>query len=611
MLGIREKLSLGFGGLLLIIMVIGIQSISQLTILGRSIDVILRENYRSVIASQEMKEALERMDSGALFTLLGDVEQGTELIDKNEPVFQKALDAELNNITLPGEVEKAVHIKELFEQFESTLREVRDTTVPLPTRREAYFTKLLPLFLLIKHTADGILRLNQQNMIDANDRARATAAEARHGMYLYLAFGAVVAAGFIFFTGRWILRRINRLIGSADEIRRGNLDLVVRSDSRDEIGRLSEAFNEMASSLRELRRSDRSRMVRIERSSQQVFRSLPDVVAVVDLDGRVEVSTEAAAEIFALRPDARIRALGFDWMGDLFDEALKSGRAVEPQSAQPLIQRFVRNEEHFFRPEAVPILDDDRRPAGVLLVLKDMTQQRQQDELKRGVISTVSHQLKTPLTSLRMAVYLLLEEAVGPLTPKQVELLVAAREDSDRLHSILTSLLDISRIESGRMQMDFRATSPYEMAIEQVESFMSTARDRGVALDMDVPGDIPEVWADPDRISHVLANLLSNAIKYTHPGGRITVSAKAKAGEDVIRFAVSDRGRGIPAQFLDRVFEQFFRVPGEDGETGEGLGLAIAKEIVEAHGGTISVESKEGEGSTFLFTLKRANRVMG
>lgn len=608
MWGVRERLGLGFGGLLLIIVVIGVQSIRQLNTLGHSIDVILRENYRSVIACQQMKESLERLDSGTLFTLLDDghAEQGRDLIARHVPLFAEALHTELTNITLAGEAERASRIKDLFSRYEGALRNAEDPSLPLDQRRGIYFEKLLPLFQEIKTTADEILQMNQQNMIDANGRARNTAAEARERMILLLVCGALLAALFILYTEWRVLRPIQRLTRSADQISRGNLDLVVRSDSRDEIGRLSEAFNEMASSLREFRRSDRSRLARIQRSTQQVFRSLPNAVAVVDLEGRVEVSTEAAAEIFGLKSDVQIKSLAFDWLAILFDEALNNGRIADSESKRPVIQRFVNNEERFFRPQAVPIMDISRRSTGVILILEDVTRELQQNELKRGVISTVSHQLKTPLTSLRMAVYLLLEEKAGLLTPKQTELLVAARDDSDRLHSILSSLLDISRIESGKMRMDLKPIDPHAMVLEQIDGFRSAARDRGIELQAEFSDELPEVMADPLQIGHVLANGISNALKYTTPGGTVTVSATA--GEKTVCFAVKDTGTGIPSEHLDHVFEQFFRVPGQESSTGEGLGLAIAREIVEAHGGTIKVESREGEGTTLTFCLIRADR---
>ncbi|NTU47805.1 MAG: HAMP domain-containing protein, partial [Syntrophobacteraceae bacterium] len=259
MLGIRGKLSLGFGGLLLIIAVIGIQSIRDLTTLGHSIDVILRENYRSVLASQQMKEALERLDSGVLFTLLGDTEQGNTLIAKNTPAFAAALQTELDNITLPGEGEKASHLSELFSRFMATLKQVQDPALPSDQRRGIYFTEFLQLFHEIKNTADAILQMNQQNMIEANGRARQKAAASKRQMIVLLLCGTLLASLFVVFTGRWILRPISRLIRWADEIRRGNLDLVIQTGSRDEIGRLSEAFNEMASSLREFRRADQTK----------------------------------------------------------------------------------------------------------------------------------------------------------------------------------------------------------------------------------------------------------------------------------------------------------------------------------------------------------------
>ncbi|MCX5877824.1 MAG: HAMP domain-containing protein, partial [Deltaproteobacteria bacterium] len=511
MLGIRQKLSMGFGGLLILILIIGVQSIIQLTRLGVSIDVILRENYRSVIACQEMKEALERMDSGILFALLGYSQEGTEFIRKNESVFENALQTELNNITLPGEGDKAAHVQELFRQYRKILKTAENMETPLPERHHIYFTQLFPLFQEIKTTAGQILDMNQQNMSDANDRARSKAASSRKYMYMLLLAGAVVAVGFVIFTEKWILRPIHRLIRSAEEIKGGNLDLVVPIESKDEVGRLSEAFNAMAEGLREIRRSDLARLARIQDSTQHTFNSLPDAVAILDLQGRVEVATESAKTVFGLKPGNQIQSLPLKWLAELYDNVLRHARPSGPEHNGSAIQHFDKGEERFFRPMVVPILNNEKQPTGVVMTLKDVTEQRLQDELKRGVISTVSHQLKTPLTSIRMAIHLLLEEKVGPLTEKQAELLVAAREDSDRLHGILNNLLDISRIESGRVKMEFRAVSPREMAMEALESFRTAAHDQGVTLDVELPEDLPEVWADTTRVSHVFGNLLSNA----------------------------------------------------------------------------------------------------
>jgi signal transduction histidine kinase len=548
-----------------------------------------------------MKEALERMDSGILFISLGEEQQGTELIQTNESLFEKALQVELNNITLAGEREKAHHLQDLFKQYQVVLHEIKGPQTLAHQRREAYFSKLFPLFLQIKETADHILQMNQQNMSDANDSARRTAATATGQMYLLVLAGLIVAVLCVIFTGRWVLRPVNRLIRSAEEIQKGNLELVIKSSSHDEIGRLSEAFNEMTSALRESRRSDQNKLARIQRATEQAFNSLPDAVAIVEPGGKVEVATETAKNVFGLKPGKEIRTSSHQWMGEIFTTALTTAQTVLLRGRRGLIQHFVDGEEHYFRPEAIPILGSDVRPAGIVLVFKDVTQEREQEEIKRGIISTVSHQLKTPLTSVRMAVHLLLEEKVGSLTPQQTELLVAAREDSDRLHGIINDLLDISRIESGKMGMDFRHVSPHTLVLEALEPFQMDFKDRGVSLTTEIATDLPEVRADVVRMKHAFSNLLSNALRYTPPGGKVTV--RAEVDEDWVRFSVSDTGKGIPSQYLPRIFEQFFRVPEQGGEAGVGLGLAIVKEIVEAHGGTIRVESLEGAGSSFSFTL--------
>jgi signal transduction histidine kinase len=606
MLGLRAKISLGFGGLLVIIAVIGVQSIFLLSELGESIDIILRENYRSVIAAQEMKEALERMDSAALFALLGYEEKGKDLVASNEGKFRSALQVELNNITLPGEAEKAALLQKLFSEYRADIDVVIDSSKSHEARREYYFDRLFPLFLQIKQTADEILTMNQENMSEANQRARVTAAGARHRMYILLLVGAGIAAGFVFFTGRWIVRPIARLQRSADEISRGNLDLVVQQDSNDEIGGLSESFNAMAESLREFRRSGQARLLRIQRSTQEAFDNLPEAIAVVDAEGSVEVATKAAVSIFALRPGNSVRNAALDSLEDLLGECILNGRTVEPATDQALIQKFIGSEERYYRPKAVPILESGGNVTGVVLILSDVTRQREQDELKRSVISTVSHQLKTPLTSVRMALHLLLEEKIGSLTEKQADLLIAARDDAEKLHNILEDLLDISRLESGTLLTECcPPVQTHILVLDAVEPYRRAAQDKRVTLSVDLPDDLPDVRADQMEVNHVFANLLTNALAYTPPGGTVAVSAQAE--ERSVRFFVSDSGVGIPEQYREKVFDQFFRVPGQEGRSGAGLGLSIAKKIVEAHGGTITVESRESEGSVFSFSLKRAD----
>ncbi|SPD73205.1 conserved hypothetical protein [uncultured Desulfobacterium sp.] len=603
MIGIRQKLMLGFGGLLVVIAAIGVLTMAQIDDLGRAIDVILKENYRSVVACQDMKESIERMDSGVLFTLAGNEAEGNRLIEAYSPRFRAALDVELNNITLPSEQKRAERIKALFEEYLKSIPGVTQTSLPSQALHTNYFSTLLPLFLEIKKEAQEIMLMNQNNMSEANNAARRLAAAAHRRMLMAIMFSAFLALLFSYLAQRWILKPINRLTESTKEIRRGNLDLVLEAGSRDEIGMLSESFNEMTSALRQLRKEDMANLMRTRMATQEVFKALPSAVAVLDLEGRVEVSTEAADRYFGLRPGVIAEDLGYEWLSPLIQKALDENRIIESDTKSNYVQQFINNREYFFQPMAVPITVGDKgmEPTGVALILKDVTLVREQQELKSGVLSTVSHQLKTPLTSLRMSIHLLLEEKVGALNEKQIELLVAAREDSERLVGILDNILDLNRIESGRSYVSPESVSPQALVRDAIEPFLAEARDKSVKIANAVPDDLPDVMADIEKIRHVFANLLSNAIRFTSPGGSVTIGAYSESNHLV--FFVEDTGSGIPAQYINRLFEPFYRVPGQDEKSGVGLGLAIVKEIIQSHGGEVSAESEIGKGSAFRFTL--------
>ena len=452
MIGISQKLMLGFGGLLAVVAALGLLTMSQIDELGKAIDVILKENYRSVVVCQEMRESLDQIDSGIMLTFVGDDAKGKQQIEASINAFGVALSVEFNNITLAGEREKAERIRTLFERYTMLLPLAIQSARTVETRRAEYVAQLQPLFQEIKKACQDVLLLNQANMDEANNAARRLAAAAYRRMLLAIAVAALLATLFSYLAHRWVLHPINRLIESTNEIRRGNLDLVLKAGSRDEIGRLSESFNEMAAALRQVRNEDKINLMRTRRATEEVFNALPSAIAVLNLEGKVEFSTDTAERHFGLRPGAFAGDLGYDWLKPLLRQALDSDGLAVHESTGECFQRFIDNREHFFQPVAVPISMGAERhePTGVTLILKDVTQLHEQQELKRGVLSTVSHQLKTPLTSLRMSIYLLLEERIGVLNGKQTELLVAARDDSERLVGILDDLLDLSQIESGR-----------------------------------------------------------------------------------------------------------------------------------------------------------------
>jgi signal transduction histidine kinase len=608
MLGVGQKLSLGFGGLLAILIAVSAISVTRLNSYSRTLEEIFRENYDSVTYGQAMKDALGELDDAARSAIISRSGATTQPVQPAIERFEENLRLELGNITLSGEREVANRIDQLWTEYRAAHGELMSATGGADEREALFRDRVSPLSRHIDAGAHRVIEMNLQNMVSVDGQVQQTAVHAKRTLYSFVAAGVLLAVIFVGLVRGSILQPLKSLTKSVREVERGNLDLVVKVRARDEVGQLAEAFNAMAAKLREFRRSDRAKLIRTERTTQLAVNSLPDAVAIVSPEGRVELANETAQKFFGLRPDAELASLSGGKLMDLYLQARDTGRSIVPHGYESAIQLFDDGGvERFFLPHAIPVIDAGT-PVGVTLVLADVTNLRKLDEMKSGLLSVVSHELKTPLTSIRMATHLLLEERIGPLTPKQAELLIAARDDSDRLYQIIENLLDIGRMESGRVQLSLQPTSVDQLLRDTTEPQRAAYLDKGVELNVDASPDTPRVLADLDRLDHVFSNVLGNALRFTPAGGKVLVTASPDPKHpDLVQFSIADTGVGIPKQYIGRVFERFFRVPGQSGATGAGLGLAIAKEIVEAHGGEISIESEQGVGTRVAFTLRSAD----
>jgi signal transduction histidine kinase len=287
------------------------------------------------------------------------------------------------------------------------------------------------------------------------------------------------------------------------------------------------------------------------------------------------------------------------------DHVLATGAAYAPQGYDRAFRGPKPGAPQVYLPRATPMRDESGDTIGATVLLQDVTRLKRLDELKSDVVATVAHEIRTPLTALRMNTHLLLETLAGPLTPKQEELLIASREECERLDHLASSILDVARVEAGALRMESRPIAPIEVAGQATEPFREAAAARRVKLEIEVPADLPLVRADPDRLRLVFANLVGNALRYTPEGGEVRVAA-ARDGERVC-FSVTDTGCGIATEHRPHVFEKYYRAGAvcepPDAARGAGLGLSIARDIVLAHGGEIDVESEPGKGSRFWFTI--------
>jgi signal transduction histidine kinase/HAMP domain-containing protein len=608
-LSLRWHVVLTLAPLLLLLAVLGGAGAALLYRLGGRIDAILRENYRSVIYMERLNESLERIDSSFHIALAGREQDARQQYEDHWKLFHKTLDEERKNITLPGEAEL---VEELAAQGDEYRRQgdAFFAHTAADDRNRTYFQEpggLLDLFGRLKAVSGQITRINQENMEQASRDARQASLRSLTGFAAGLAAAVVLAGLLAWRTVRTLLQPIRAVTQSALGISGGNLDQVVPVVSGDELGQLAEAFNVMARRLRDYRQSQSDRLLRAQRTSQATIDSFPDPVLVIDSEGRVEMANPAARRLLGVVPQQPGQRSA-PWTppeplrGPLAD-ALGGRQDYLPEGFDRTILLGPAGSERALLPRILTIRDPYGTTLGAAVVLQDVTRLRLLDEVKSNLVATASHELKTPLTGIRLVVHLLLEEATGPITAKQTELLLDARDNCERLLATVNNLLDLARLEQGWRQLDVRPEPPASLLEAAAEAVRPRARDKGVEVVLDVPPGLPPVAADAARIGTALGNLLDNALTYTDAGGRITLSAAA--GPDGVTLTVADTGCGIPPEHLPHVFEKFFRVPGQT-RGGTGLGLAIVREVVTAHGGSVTCESRPGEGTTFRLTLPAA-----
>jgi signal transduction histidine kinase/HAMP domain-containing protein len=555
---------------------------------GKGAQAILQDNYRSVLAAQNIKESAERIDSGILFEIAGKTDRGAAQIDANLPKLDHELAVQEDNITERGERDATRQLRTAWTAYAAEVR--ADRADPRPH----YFDALLPKFLAVKDSADRILAMNQDAMIQKSDRAEHLGDEANRALIAVSALGLLLA-GFAssVMTAR-VLRPLSVMGQTARRLGEGDLAVRAAVGGNDELSAVARELNLMADHLQRYRTSSLGELVEAQLAAQATIDSLPDPVLVIGLDGELRHANQAAETILRVSAESgagALAALAPDVRATVEKLRLHVAGGHGGYIPKGLEEAIVVGDRALL-PRAAPLYAQEGDVVAATIVLQDVSRLRRFEELRNDLVATVAHELRTPLTSLRMAVHLLAEETVAPLAPKQADLVFAAREECERLQGIVDELLDLSRIQGDRMELRLAALDPEQVVRTAVEAHGGTAEV--------LPG-LPPVAVDPERIQLVLGNLIGNAQKYA--GGEITVRAAERG--DRVRFEVEDRGPGIPADYASSIFDKYVRVPGA-AAGGAGIGLYIAREIVRAHGGEIGVESEPGGGARFWFTVKRA-----
>lgn len=573
---IKTKLTLGVGLLFLLIILLSIVSGGSVLTLKNDTNNILKANYNSLNYSRKMLISL-------------DEEAYDKTADKR---FKANMNLQLQNITESGEGEITQRLRDHVKELDASNKNKE------------------PIRQLIRQ---DILQIMQLNMTAIQRKSKLANDSSNDALFWIVITGSscfLIAFILLVQLPRNIAKPIKELTESIRQIASRNYKQRVAFESHNEFGDLAKSFNTMAEKLDEYNSTQLAEVLYEKKRIETLINNMNDPVIGLDEHGKIMFVNNEAINILNIPKSglmgisAKELALSNDLIRSLLLD-LKEIAGNNLPKADPFMNIFVDGKEHYFEKELVPISiiptgEREKQHIGNVIILRNITSFKELEFAKTNFMATISHELKTPISSIKMSLQLLEKKDVGAINSDQRELIHSIREDNDRLLKITGELLNLSQIETGNIKLFMQPSDPYQLIQHSVEAVRKEAQYNDIELFVQTEENLAPISMDMDKTQWVLINLLINAIHYSPKGEPITVSLKRVSNQ--FRFEVTDHGEGISEEYVSRIFDRYFQIPGIS-KPGSGLGLAICKEFIEAQGGTIGVDSEVGKGSSFYFVL--------
>jgi len=581
---VRTKLRLGFGFLFLVVLFFGATALFYIRDISENSKVILKNNYESLSFAREMRTILDD----------NDLPLSTAAAAK----FNGYLASQEHNVTEAGEKQYTVNLRSAFEALKK---------LPANTPAEQHADRT------VRRTLRQIEHINMLAIVRKDNNARASVKKATLFLGLVGSFTFLVLFSFSVNFPGFIANPLRALLDGIREIGQGNYSKRLHFEQNDEFAEVASAFNQMASRLNDWENSNLATVISEKRRIETIIEQMQDAIIGINEKQEVLFMNDAARQTLNITDDKVIgqNAGNLIKNNDLLKSILKDDAGIKP------FKIVLDGREMYFQLQSndivIPNLSESRgalqlanRSAGKVYILKNITEFKERDEAKTNFIATISHELKTPIASIKMSLKLLNDQRVGPVNTEQEQLINHINDDNNRLLKITSELLELSQVETGNIQLNFVPVNPMQIVDYAITSIKFQAEQKQVKLEILKDDKLPDVQVDIEKTAWVLVNFLSNALRYSAEKSKIEIQVSAK--DKQVQFAVKDFGKGIDETYQKRLFDRYFQVP-TDGQnkSGSGLGLAISKDFINAQGGTIGVESEIGAGSRFWFNLPVAN----
>ncbi|MCI1189491.1 ATP-binding protein [Hymenobacter sp. DH14] len=594
-MNLKTKINLGFLAMLLLVLSIGGYAYYSLRQLDRSSRDVLKANLYSVNLGLTMLRSLDQLARQPLADTAGTAR------------FVAALNAEARNVTEPGEQQVVDDLRDLTAQLKQHQQQ---------TQRAATAGPPSPLGITAEpYTLGGLtyqmMALNTDALNRKTEAANQRADQANRNLLIFITLAGLLALALASSVPEAAVQPLRKLTAALDHATARDFSASIPQESHDEFGQVARAFNRMLSQLREYRTSTEAGLITERNRAASIVNTLDEGLLLLDENRHILLANPVLCELLGLpveklvgRPAATVRL-----ENDLFQAMLKPLDAPNREAAvaeAPLLHIAQRGEEAFYHLAVQDLVSFNEATektefVGHILTLRNVSDFKKLDQVKSNFLATVSHELKTPLSSINLNTKLLQDERLPADERQRVTGYI--RQETQRLQRMVAELLDVSRLDAGAgIQLDVRPTSLADVVAYATATVQPQLADKQLRLDLQLPENLPEARADVEKTTWVLINLLANAIRYSPVGAALTVRA-ALAGA-FVQVSVQDHGPGIAPEHHEKIFQRFAQLPDKSGyRGGSGLGLSIAREFITTQGGRLWVESELGSGSTFSFTL--------
>jgi two-component system, NtrC family, sensor histidine kinase KinB len=610
MRSLRFKVALSYLVLVAITVAISIFAAVQFSRMDKSIGRILSVNYGSIVAAENMLKALDGQENAQVRLSISNLAQRRLEFQNGRNDFYEAY-GQANNYAQDDTTDTMASalLDSIIRAYDSYIT-ASDTlfavaqTEPFGVIQTYREIAVHPLAADVRRHTFSLLEVNQGTMDDTQEAVQNVSDRATTGVIAVAILAVALSLLAVIRFARQIVLPIGILTDTIRRIGRGQIGQKVVITSDDEIAELEREFNKMMERLQTYEAMNVQQLIAEKKKSESLVQTMPNPVIVTNQEDQVLLLNRAAVDLLGLQNKA--------WQERPLQEVVTNKALLQHMAGSgdgelhdPVLYLPQNGSGHYYRRRQVPIHNADGNVDLMVTMLEDVTRFKELDQLKSDFLAAVSHELRTPLTSAGMAIDLLLQEVPGSVNAVQRDLLETLRDDSERLKRLVSSLLNLARLESGTYRPAQEAIRMDHVVEDAVAPLLLPFREKGVALENNIPSDLPPITGDAEHLGWVVTNLVGNALRHTPEGGTVHLSASSEDG--VLHVQVTDTGPGIPAGSLEAIFEKFIQLkPSNQTTPGSvGLGLALARRVVEAHNGKIWAESEPGVGSVFHFTLPR------